>query len=169
MSEALRSLADWYNNSLGRFMPKEVFIFLVSMVPLIELRGGLVVAKLLNIGLWKANLICIIGNIIPIPFILLFIKAIFAFMKKHNILKGLVEKLEERAEKKSKGKDRGEFLFLLFFVGIPIPGTGAWTGSLIAALFEFDIKKASIAIFLGLLLAALLMSLFSYGFLGLFV
>ena len=158
MAEALNSLADWYNSSLGQFMPKEVFIFLVSMVPLIELRGGLVVAKLLGIGLWKANLICIIGNIIPIPFILLFIKAIFAFMKKHNILKGLVVKLEG-----------GEFLFLLFFVGIPLPGTGAWTGSLIAALFDFDIKKASIAIFLGLLLAALLMSLFSYGFLGLFV
>ena len=163
------ALVNWYNNSLGQFLPKELFVFLVSMVPLIELRGGVLIAKLLGIKLLKANIICIIGNIIPIPLILLFIKKIFAFMKKHNIMKGFVEKLEERATKKSKGADRGEFLFLLLFVGIPIPGTGAWMGSLIAALFEFDIKRASIAIFLGILLAAIIMSIASYGLLGLVV
>lgn len=163
------ALVNWYNNSLGQFLPKELFVFLVSMVPLIELRGGVLIAKLLGIKLLKANIICIIGNIIPIPFILLFIKKIFAFMKKHNIMKGFVEKLEERATKKSKGADRGEFLFLLLFVGIPIPGTGAWMGSLIAALFEFDIKRASLAIFLGILLAAIIMSIASYGLLGLVV
>ncbi len=164
------SLVNLYNNSLGTFLPKEVFIFLVSMVPLVELRGGLIIAKLLGIKLLKANVICIIGNIVPIPFILFFIKKIFAFMKKHNILKGFVEKLENRAAKKrEEGAEKGEFLFLLLFVGIPIPGTGAWTGSLIASLFEFDIKKASVAIFLGLLVAALIMSIFSYGFLGLVV
>ena len=163
------ALVNWYNNSLGQFLSKELFVFFVSMLPLIELRGGVLIAKILGIKLLKANIICIIGNIIPIPFILLFIKKIFAFMKKHNIMKGFVEKLEERATKKSKGADRGEFLFLLLFVGIPIPGTGAWMGSLIAALFEFDIKRASIAIFLGILLAAIIMSIASYGLLGLVV
>lgn len=150
-------------------MPREVFIFLVSMVPLIELRGGLVIAKLLDIGLLPANLICIIGNIVPIPFILLFIRRIFEFMKKHNILKKLVLKLEERAAKKSKGAERGEFIFLLTFVGIPLPGTGAWTGSLIASLFEYDIKKASLAIFLGIIMAAIIMDILSYGLLGLII
>ncbi len=147
-------------------MPKEVFVFLVSMFPLIELRGGVLISSVLGIPLLKANIICIIGNIIPIPFILLFIKAIFRFMKAHNILKGLVVKLEERAAKKNSGRDKGEFLFLLLFVGIPIPGTGAWTGSLIASLFDFDIKKASIAIFIGILLAAVIMDIVSYGVLG---
>ena len=88
----MESLVIWYQNSLGSFMPKEVFIFLVSMLPLIELRGGLIIASLLKVPLVQANIICIIGNIIPIPFILLFIKKIFEFMKKHNILKNLVYK-----------------------------------------------------------------------------
>ena len=147
-------------------MPKEIFIFLVSMVPLIELRGGLVIASLLKIPLIKANIICIIGNIIPIPFILLFIKKLFGFMKKHNILKGFIDKLEKRAMKKSEGVEKGEFIFLLLFVGIPLPGTGAWTGSLIASLLEKDIKKASVAIFLGILMAAIIMDIVSYGVIG---
>ena len=88
-------------------------------------------------------------------------------MKKHNILAGLVHKLEDRASKKSDGVEKGEFLFLLLFVGIPLPGTGAWTGALIASLLEFDIKKASIAIFIGILLATIIMDIVSYGALGL--
>lgn len=115
----MESLVIWYQNSLGSFMPKEVFIFLVSMLPLIELRGGLIIASLLKVPLVQANIICIIGNIIPIPFILLFIKKIFEFMKKHNIMKKLVYKLEDRAAKKSSGVEKGEFIFLLLFVGIP--------------------------------------------------
>jgi len=162
----VESLVSWYQSTLGSFMPKEIFVFLVSMLPLIELRGGLIVASLLKISLVKANIICVLGNIIPIPFILLFIKKIFAFMKKHNILKGLVEKMERRAEKKSAGVEKGEFLFLLLFVGIPLPGTGAWTGSLIASLMEFDIKKASVAILIGLLIAVVIMDIVSYGVLG---
>lgn len=127
-----QALIDWYNASLGNFLPKELFVFFVSMLPLIELRGGLIAASALNIPLVQANIICILGNLIPIPFILLFIKKIFEFMKKHNILSGLVHKLEDRASKKSDGVEKGEFLFLLLFVGIPLPGTGAWTGALIA-------------------------------------
>lgn len=159
----MQALIDLYQNSLGSFMPKEVFVFLVSMLPLIELRGGIAIAAALGIPLVKANIICIIGNIVPIPFILLFIKKIFAFMKEHNILKKLVLKLEARAEKKSKGAEKGEFAFLLLFVGIPLPGTGAWTGSLIASLLEFDIKKASVSIFLGLLMAAAIIDIVFYG------
>ena len=162
----MESLVIWYQNSLGSFMPKEVFIFLVSMLPLIELRGGLIIASLLKVPLVQANIICIIGNIIPIPFILLFIKKIFEFMKKHNILKNLVYKLEDRAAKTSRGVEKGEFIFLLLFVGIPLPGTGAWTGSLIASLLEFDIKKASLAILIGIILAAIIMDIVSYGVLG---
>ena len=165
----MESVANWYNANLSSWLPKEVFIFLVSMVPLIELRGGIAIAKFLQIPLLKANIICIIGNIIPIPFILLFIRKIFIYMKEHNILKNLVEKLEARASKKSEGAEKGHFLFLLLFVGIPLPGTGAWTGSLIASLFEFDIKKSSVAIFLGILMAALLIDIIFYGVLGIFL
>lgn len=162
----MQSLVDWYNNSLGGWLPKEVFIFIVSMVPFIELRGGILAASLLDISLFKANVICILGNLVPIPFILLFIRSIFKFMKEHNILKSLVEKLEARASRKSQGAEKGEFIFLLLFVGIPLPGTGAWMGSLIASLLEFDIKKAVLAILLGILMAAIIMDIVSYGALG---
>ncbi len=162
----MESLVAWYQSTMGDFVPKEVFVFFVSMLPLIELRGGIVIASLLKIPLLKANIICIIGNVLPIPFVLLFIKRIFKFMKDHNIFKGLVEKLEQRAEKKSSGAEKGEFAFLLAFVGIPLPGTGAWTGSLIASLLEFDIKKASIAILIGVIMAAIIMDIVSYGALG---
>ncbi|MBP5489689.1 MAG: small multi-drug export protein [Lachnospiraceae bacterium] len=159
------SLVNWYNASLGSWLPKEVFIFFVSMLPFIELRGGLVVAWSLKIPMLTASLICIAGNLLPIPFILFFIKAIFKFMKEHNILKKLVLKLEERASRKSAGVEKGEFIFLLLFVGIPIPGTGAWMGSLIASLFEFNIKKAFLAILLGVLMAAVIVNIISYGLL----
>ncbi len=162
----MEELVTWYTTSIGQLVPKEVFVFFVSMLPLIELRGGLLCASLLGIPLIQANIICIVGNIIPIPFILLFIKKIFAFMKKHNILVGFVEYLERRAEKKSSGVEKGEFIFLLGFVGIPLPGTGAWMGSLIAALLEFDIKRACEAILIGLLVATFLMDIISYGLLG---
>ncbi|MCQ2482786.1 MAG: small multi-drug export protein [Clostridia bacterium] len=162
----MESLVQWYQGNLGSFLPKEVFVFLVSMLPLIELRGGLVCSQLLKIPFIKANLLCMIGNIIPIPFILLFIKKIFAFFKKHGIFVSLIEKLESRAAKKSDGIEKGEFIFLLLFVGIPLPGTGAWTGSLIASLLDVDVKKASLAIFLGLIMASIIMNIISYGLLG---
>ena len=145
---------------------KFLTVFFVSMLPLAELRVAVPLAVGMKLPLVASYIICIIGNIIPIPFILLFIKKIFEFMKKHNIMKKLVYKLEDRAAKKSSGVEKGEFIFLLLFVGIPLPGTGAWTGSLIASLLEFDIKKASLAILIGIILAAIIMDIVSYGVLG---
>ena len=162
----MESLVALYNQTLGTWMPREIFVLLVSMIPLVELRGGLVIAYLLKMSFWSSNLFCIIGNVIPIPFILLFIRQIFKWMKEHNVLTGFVRWLEARAEKKSSGRERGEFIFLWLFVGIPLPGTGAWTGALIASLMEFDIKKASAAIGLGILTAAVIMNILTHFGLG---
>ena len=162
----MESLVAWYQSTMGDFVPKEVFVFFVSMLPLIELRGGIVIASLLKIPLLKANIICIIGNVLPIPFVLLFIKRIFKFMKDHNIFKGLVEKLEQRAEKKSSGAEKGEFAFLLAFVGIPLPGTGAWTGTLAASILDMDFKSSVIAVMLGVVLAGIIMGIVSMGLFG---
>ena len=162
----MESFVSFYNQTIGTWMPREIFVLLVSMIPLVELRGGLVIAYLLKMPFWSSNLFCIIGNVIPIPFILLFIRQIFKWMKEHNILNGFVRWLEARAVKKSKGRERGEFIFLWLFVGIPIPGTGAWTGALIASLMEFDIKKASAAIGLGILTAAVIMNILTHFGLG---
>ncbi len=159
MSELARSLSEFLSNGLS----SEMVIFIISMIPILELRGGLLIASLLHVPMIKAAFICIIGNIIPIPFILLFIRKIFELMKKTKLFRPLVEKLENKAMGKSDKIKKYEFFGLVLFVGIPLPGTGAWTGSLIAALLEVDIKKASIAIFIGLILATIIMCLFSYG------
>jgi uncharacterized membrane protein len=162
----MESLAVAFANTLGKYVAKEVVVFLISMVPLLELRGGLIVASLLQIPITRAIPICIVGNIIPIPFILLFIRQIFQWMKKIKVFRGLVEKLENRAMSKSDSIRKYEFWGLVLFVGIPLPGTGAWTGSLIAALLEMDIKKAVLAELLGIVIATVIMSFVSYGLLG---
>ena len=154
----MESIATWFASTLGQHVSAQVVIFITSLIPILECRGGLIVASLLKVNIWQAIPICVIGNIIPIPFILFFIKKIFAWLKRFSFARPFVEKLEKRAMNKSDGMNHGEFLGLLLFVGIPLP--------LIASLLEMDIKKASIAIFLGVLLATLIVSTLSYGLLG---
>lgn len=160
------ALAQWFATNLDGILSAEMIIFLVSMIPILELRGGLLVASLLHVDMWRAIPICIIGNAIPIPFILLMINKVFELMKKYNILKGLVLKLEEKAMGKSETIQKYEFWGLMTFVGVPLPGTGAWTGSLIAALLHIKMKKTIPAIALGLVMATVIMSVLSYGILG---
>ena len=159
-------LVHWFTDNLSQHISREMVIFIISMIPILELRGGLLAASLLKVSAAKAIPICIIGNIIPIPFILLFIRQIFKLMKKTKIFRGLIERLEKRAMGKSDQIKRYEFLGLLLFVGVPLPGTGAWTGSLIASRLEVDIKKSSVAIFCGLIIATVIMYVVSYGIVG---
>lgn len=162
----MESLAVAFANTLGQYVSKEIVVFLISMIPILELRGGLIVSSLLQVPILQAIPLCIVGNIIPIPFILLFIKQIFKWMKKIKLFRGLIERLENRAMSKSDNIKRYEFWGLALFVGIPLPGTGAWTGSLIAALLEVDFKKAILAELLGIAIATVIMSFLSYGLLG---
>lgn len=159
-------LVQWFSNHLSQFISPEGAVLIISMIPILELRGGLLAASLLKISAAKALPICIVGNIIPIPFILLFIRQIFKWMKKTKLFRGLIIKMENRAMGKSDQIKRYEFLGLLLFVGIPLPGTGAWTGALIASLLEVDIKKSSIAILCGLFMASAIMYIVSYGIVG---
>ena len=165
MTQSLeQAIIDALSGSVG----KEAIVFIISMIPILELRGGLLAASpaLLNVPILRAIPICIVGNIVPIPFILLFIRQIFKWMKKTKTFRGLITKLENRAMGKSDQIKRYEFLGLLLFVGIPLPGTGAWTGALIASLLEVDIKKSSIAILCGLFMASAIMYIVSYGIVG---
>lgn len=158
MSDAL---INWFTTNLN-WLPREAVCFIISMVPILELRGGLVAAALLKIEMWKAIPICIAGNIIPIPFILLFINKIFAWLKTTKHFGTPIRKLEEKTLAKGDTVRKYEFLGLLLFVGIPLPGTGAWTGALLACLLEVKLKKAVPAIFLGLLLATFIMCIITY-------
>lgn len=158
------SIANWMNEALSGILPPELIVFVVSMIPILELRGGMIIASLYGFSLLKAFGICILGNVIPIPLILWFITPVFNWMKKWKIFRPLVEKLEARATgEKSEKIRKASFWGLLLFVGIPLPGTGAWTGALIAALLNLDKKKSAVAAFLGVLLASVIMALISYG------
>ena len=156
------SLLHWFMDLLNG-MPNQLIVFIVSMVPLIELRGGLIAAALLGMPLWEGVLFCLAGNIVPIPFILLFITPLFNWLKKTKLFRPMVEKLEARSMGKSEKIQKYQFWGLVLFVGIPLPGTGAWTGALIASLLNIKLKKAVPAIFLGLLLATTIMCVITYG------
>ena len=161
----MEAFITWFMNTIGQYISPEWSVFLVSMIPLIEERGGLLLASMLGIPMWRAIFFCVIGNILPIPFILLFIKKIFHWMADHR-LSGVVTKMEEKAAKNKPKIDRYGMWGLLLFVGIPLPGTGAWTGALVAALFDMDLKRASLSILGGIFLAAVIMTVVSYGALG---
>ena len=132
------------------------------------MRGGLLAAgpAFLNIPMWRAIPVGIIGNLLPIPFILLLITKIFDWMKGTKRLKPVVEKLEKKAMSQSANIEKYEFWGLVAFVGIPLPGTGAWTGALIAALLGIRFRKAFPAIVIGVCLAACIMTIISYGIVG---
>lgn len=144
-------------------LPKQLVVFILSLLPLIELRGGIVAAYALDLPLYETLPLAIIGNMIPVPFILLFIKKIFKFMRDHGIMTNLIEKVTHKAMSRSGRVSNLEFWGLVLFVGIPLPGTGAWTGALIATLLNIEFKRALSAIFIGVLMAATIMSLGTYG------
>ena len=162
------TLVQWFVETLGGSAAKEVVIFVISMIPILELRGGLLAAgpAFLDVEMWRAIPICIVGNLIPVPFILLLITKIFSWLQGTKLFRPMVEKMERKAMSKKDQIEKYEFWGLLFFVGIPLPGTGAWTGSLIAALLGIKFKKAFPAVILGVLLAAFLMTILSYTILG---
>lgn len=162
------NLVLWFTQNLAGKVSNEVIIFLISMVPILELRGGLLAASpaLLNVPILKAIPLCIIGNLIPVPFILLFIRAIFAWMKKFEKLGKIATWFEDKAMSKKDKIEKVEFWGLVLFVGIPLPGTGAWMGCLIAALLNVDFKKAFSAVIVGIIIATVIMSCISYGLLG---
>lgn len=162
------ALVQWFTVHLAGVLSKELIIFIISMVPILELRGGLLAASpaLLNVPILTAIPICIVGNLIPIPFILLLINRILEWMKKVKVLSGIALWLEKKAMSKKHQIETFGFWGLVLFVGIPLPGTGAWTGSLIASLLHMDIKKAFLAIVIGVIMATVIMSILSYGVLG---
>ena len=156
-------LVELIVEKFGGSVAKEIIVFVVSMIPILELRGSILAAGFLKMEFLSTYIIAVIGNMLPIPFILLFIDKIFGWLKKTK-LKSMVEKLENRALSKSEQiKKYGKFgLFL--FVAIPLPGTGAWTGALAASLLRMKPKDSIMPIFLGVLAAGLVMSLISFGF-----
>ncbi len=144
-------------------MPAGLTAFIISLMPILEIRGGMIAARLLEMPFWKAFLICYVGNMIPIPFIILFIRKIFEFLRRFSFFRRIIEKLERKTEKNKKKVLKYEAWGLLLFVAIPLPGTGGWTGALMAALLDIRLRKSLPIISIGVLIAGFIMSGLTYG------
>lgn len=169
-------------------LEKCIYVFLISMLPVVELRGGMPVGIGMGLPFWVAYLVCVVGNMLPVPFLIMFSKSIFAWFARQkdvqtdsrsvvvkiwykciNFIGKILFKVNKRADEKAKTIGNYELFGLFLFVAIPLPGTGAWTGSFIAAILRLRLVKASIAILAGVMTSGLIMGLISegvFGFLG---
>lgn len=144
--------------------PPELAVFFIAMIPLIECRGAIPFGMLvLNLPLWEVLPIAIVGNILPVPFILLLIRPVINWLKKTKVFHPLAEWIEKKGEKKKDKVTKYSKWGLFLFVAIPIPGTGAWTGALVAALLNMRVRSAFFTILFGMICAALLMTFGSWG------
>ena len=147
-----------------------LWVAFISMVPLIELRGAIPVGVGLGLPIIPTYVIAVLANMVPVPIIYLFARKVLEWGADKKFIGKFftfcLEKGEKGGQKLQSKAGKGLFIALLLFVGIPLPGTGAWTGSLIASLLEVDIKKSSIAIFCGLIMATVIMYVVSYGIVG---
>jgi uncharacterized membrane protein len=166
LGEVFSSLGDW----LQGLPPtgQAVMTFFISMVPVIELRGAIPVAAVAGLPWYTAFFVSVVGNIAPVPFIVVYVRRIFLWMKDRSRLAGAVYRLEKRALAKADKMYRYELIGLCLFVAVPLPGTGAWTGALIAALLDMRLKNAFPAILIGVLLAASIITGLSYTAAGIF-
>ncbi|MCI6653200.1 MAG: small multi-drug export protein [Ruminococcus sp.] len=158
----MESFISMLNDTLH--MNGQLFCFLISMFPILELRGGLIAAALCKVPLWQALPLCIAGNFLPIPFLVLFIEKLLKFLRKTKLspVVKFVDFLEEKANKSAPKIMKHKTFGLTIFVGIPLPVTGAWTGGLVAGLFKFNLKQTFIATILGLCMSSAIMTIITY-------
>lgn len=138
--------------------------FLISMVPVLELRAAIPLGVINGLGIWAALIVAIIGNLLPVPFIIIFIRKIFKWMQsKSERLARLVKKFEDKANARKDKVLKYEFWGLMLLVAVPLPGTGAWTGALVAAMLDMQLKRAFPAIFVGVIVAGIIVTTATYG------
>ena len=159
-------LMQWLTDTMaGEF----TLTVLVSMIPVVELRGGIPFGVAAGLPVWAAFLAAVIGNLIPVPFIIVYIRRIFQWMRdKLPSLNRVVDALERKAHLKGRRVNKYKYLGLALFVAIPLPGTGAWTGSLAAAFLDMPLRKALPSIFIGIIVAGIAISILTFGVSSLF-
>lgn len=167
MESIINSIIKLFSGLTALKFGKELIVFIISILPILELRGGLIAASLLNVSPLTGYIISIIGNTLPVPFILLFINKILDWMGKSKIkwMNKLSKWLDKKARKHKDSIEKYGYLGLTLFVGVPLPGTGAWTGCLAASVLNMDKKKSFISIMFGIIMASIIMMLISYGLL----
>lgn len=165
MESLINGIISLFSGITTSAFGKEILVFVISMLPILELRGGILAAALLGLDGLKSFIICIIGNIIVIPIALFLLSFIFKLLRKINFFDKIITKLENKVLKKKDQLEKYGYWGLLLFVGIPIPGTGAWTGCFLASLLNMDKKKSFIAAMGGVLMAGIIMQILSFGIL----
>ena len=154
-------------------LTKYLWVFFVSMVPLVELRGSIIISQGLQLPVLSSYIVAIIGNMLPVPVIYLFARKVLVWGADKPVigkfLSRCLEKGERGGKKLQEKAGRGLFIALLLFVGIPLPGTGAWTGTLAASILDMDFKSTIIAVMLGVLLAGIIMMVLSVAGFGMFL
>ena len=159
-------MLDWFSETALRQLLGTV---LVSVVPVIELRGAIPIGVALGLHPFWAMLASIVGNMLPVPFIILFVRHVFTWLKRHSPLLGrLVQKLEDKAHNKSAVVIKYRAIGLCLLVAVPFPGTGAWTGSLVAALLDIPLREAVPTILLGVIIAGLIVTGVTCGVITIF-
>ena len=165
----MEGIVDFIVNLFGSLKSttfgRELIVFIISMMPILELRGGIIAARILQLGFLRAYGISIVGNVIPVPFILLFITKILEWMGKSKTkwVRNLAQWVHKKADKHKGPIEKYGYIGLILFVGIPLPGTGAWTGCLIASLLGLNRKKSFLCTLIGILMASVIMATVVYG------
>lgn len=160
-------LLTWLTKTL---MGQMAFTALVSIVPVVELRGGIPFGVALGLTHWQAFLAAVVGNLIPLPFIVVYIRRVFQWMRRHlPSLDKVVDRLEHKAHLKGRKVSKYKYLGLMIFVAIPLPGTGGWTGALAAAFLDMPLRRAMPVITVGILIAGFLVTGLTYGFTSIFI
>lgn len=162
MESVIQSIVELFASKI----PNELTVFIVSLFPVLELRGGLIAARIMNMDVLRAFLVCYIGNMLPIPFILLFIRKIFDWMRNWKHFGKVIVKMEKKAEKHRGTIEKYGAWGLLILVAVPLPGTGGWTGALVAAIMDIRMKRALPIIALGVFIAGLIVAGVSFGLFG---
>lgn len=141
-----------------------IMTFIIAMVPVLELRGAIPIGTAAGVEPHVATLVAVIGNLVPVPFIILFIRRIFAWMRtKNNFFNRIVTAMEEKASKNMEKVFRYENIGLFLLVAVPLPGTGAWTGALVAAFLDMRLKRCALPITLGVIVAGIIVYIITYG------
>ncbi len=165
----MEGLVNWFIHLFSNLMAlkygKELIVFIISLFPILELRGGLIAAAILGVKPLNAYIVSIIGNLLPIPFILLFLEKVLDWMEKSKVkfFNKTATWVRKKGEKDKVKIEKYGYIGLILFVGIPLPGTGAWTGTLVATVLNLDKKKSFLCTIVGVLMASIIMMLISYG------
>ena len=159
MDSIVQYIVDIFSGTI----PSQLIVFIVSMIPILELRGSILAAGFMDVSFLETYIVAVLGNLLPIPFILIFIKKILDWMKTTNAFSRIANGIEKRALSKREQIDKYGYFGLFLFVAIPLPGTGAWTGALLSVLLGMKGRKAFIPIVLGVMAAGLVMSLLAFG------